>query len=162
MSLYKQLLACLLAAALSGCGFQLAGTEQIAPELGATYLETDDEYSEFYRKFSAALRQRGVILVTERAKARSIFRLKEDETGQRVLSVSAQNVPREYEVYYAIAYDLSVDGAIRSGANDLTLTRDYTWSEAQVLGKQREETVLRSALVDELVAIVIRRLAYSD
>lgn len=147
---------------LAGCGFQLAGSQPLAPELGKTFIETDDTYSEFYRKLARALEVNGVSVVNTASAAQAVLRIRTDETGQRVLSVSAQNVPREFEVYYTVSYELRVNDEIRSGANDLTVTRDYTWSEEQVLGKAREETVLRSALVDELVTIVMRRLAYTE
>ena len=32
-----------------------------------------------------------------------------------------------------------------------TLTRDYTWDETRVLGKEKEEQVLREAIVDDLI-----------
>ena len=41
----------------------------------------------------------------------------------------------------------------------LTLTRDYTYDTTLVLGKAREEQLLREALVDDLVRLVIRQLA---
>jgi outer membrane lipopolysaccharide assembly protein LptE/RlpB len=82
-----------------------------------------------------------------------------DETGQRVLSVSARNVPTEFEVYYTVYY------AVNSGETTLleprfqTLTRDYTYDETRVLGKAREEELLREAIVDDLVRIVLIQLS---
>jgi len=76
-----------------------------------------------------------------------------------VLSVSARNVPTEYEVYYSIEY------ALMSGENSLmapqflTLTRDYTYDETLVLGKAREEELMRGAIVRDLVRIVLKQLS---
>ena len=44
-------------------------------------------------------------------------------------------------------------------ATTQTLTRDYTYDETQVLGKAREEEVLRDALVDNLVRITMIQLS---
>jgi outer membrane lipopolysaccharide assembly protein LptE/RlpB len=41
----------------------------------------------------------------------------------------------------------------------LTLTRDYTYDSTLVLGKAREEQMLREAIVADLVRIVMKQLA---
>ena len=41
----------------------------------------------------------------------------------------------------------------------LTLTRDYTYDTTLVLGKAREEQLLREAIVDDLVRLVVRQLS---
>ena len=40
-----------------------------------------------------------------------------------------------------------------------TLTRDYTWDETLVLGKEKEEQLLREAITDDLVRIVLIQLS---
>ncbi|MEO0997519.1 MAG: LPS assembly lipoprotein LptE [Pseudomonadota bacterium] len=152
----------LAALTVAGCGFRLQGAANLPPGLHRMHVVTDDRYSEFYRKLDDALQARGVEVVATPEAADAILTIRRDETGQRVLSVSARNVPREFEVFYTVSYDVRVDGEIRSGADDLTLTRDYTWNEAQVLGKEHEEAVLRSALADQLVRAVVTRLSYSE
>jgi outer membrane lipopolysaccharide assembly protein LptE/RlpB len=39
------------------------------------------------------------------------------------------------------------------------VTRDYSYDEAAVLAKQREQAVLREALARDLAGLVLRRLA---
>ena len=41
----------------------------------------------------------------------------------------------------------------------LTLTRDYTYDSTLVLGKAREEELLRDAIVDDLVRIVLKQIS---
>ncbi len=41
----------------------------------------------------------------------------------------------------------------------LTLTRDYTYDKALVIGKAREEELLRQAIVDDLVRIILKQLS---
>jgi len=76
-----------------------------------------------------------------------------------VISVSARNVPREYEIYYTIIYELNTDEATLMEERTQTLTRDYTFDETLVLGKAREEEVLRDAIADDLVRIVLIQLS---
>ena len=81
------------------------------------------------------------------------------QTGERILSVSVRNIPREYEVYYTVAYNFRRNGELLLERPSLTLTRDYTWSETEVLGKTREERQLRALIVDDLVDTILRQLA---
>jgi outer membrane lipopolysaccharide assembly protein LptE/RlpB len=41
----------------------------------------------------------------------------------------------------------------------LTRTRDYTYDETLVLGKAREEELLREAIVDDLVEVILKQLS---
>jgi LPS-assembly lipoprotein len=124
-----------------------------------TYIETIERNSLFHRELRAQLRTAGVELVDSPDDATAIFAISVDESSQRVLSVSTRNVPTEYEVYYTVEY------ALTSGENSLlepqyvTLTRDYTYDETLVLGKAREEQLLREAIVKDLVRIVLRQLS---
>ncbi|TDJ13770.1 MAG: hypothetical protein E2O63_01045 [Gammaproteobacteria bacterium] len=149
----------LVGCGLAACGFQLRTAPDIPPEMSRTYISADDRYSQFYRKLRDELRNAGVQLVDSPAQSSAVFSILADETDQRVLSVSARNVPREYEVFYTIYY------SVESGENTiippqtLTRTRDYTYDETLVLGKAREEEMLREAIVDDLVQVVLKQLS---
>ncbi len=124
-----------------------------------TYIAAEDRYTPFYRELRSQLRAAGVVLVDSSAAATAVLSIRVDETGQRVLSVSARNVPTEYEVYYSVEYSLD-DGERRLLAPQfITLTRDYTYDETQVLGKAREENLLREAIVGDLARLVLKQLS---
>jgi LPS-assembly lipoprotein len=105
-----------------------------------------------------ALRMRGLEVVgtPEQAGARLI--ITEDNTGQRVLSVSARNTPREYEIFYTVTFALEAGDASLIEAESLVVTRNYTYDETQVLGKSREERILRRSLAEDLARRVVRRI----
>jgi LPS-assembly lipoprotein len=127
--------------------------------MARTYIEATDRYTPFYRKIRAALREGGVQVSSNPASAGAVLRILEDETGQRVLSVSARNTPREYDVFYVVRYSLEIAGKEALPAQQLVLTRDYTYDETLVLGKDAEGEVIRQALADDLVGVVTRRLS---
>ena len=81
-----------------------------------------------------------------------------DDTGREVLSVSAQNVPEEYLVFYTVRYSVKAGAEELVAPQTVTLTRGYSWEETEVLAKAREEDVLRQALAKDLVSIVMHRL----
>lgn len=124
-----------------------------------TYIATGDRHSLFYWALRERLRAAGVTLAESAAEASATFSILYDDTDQRVLSVSARNVPTEYEVYYTIEYVIE-SGAKKLHENQtLTVTRDYTYDSTLVLGKAHEEELMRDAIVDDLVRIVMKQIA---
>jgi LPS-assembly lipoprotein len=144
---------------LSGCGFQLRGAATVPPEMAQTYIETNDRYSLFYRELRDSLRRSGVEVVDAPDNSVATFTIYSDETGQRVLSVSARNVPREFEVYYSVYYGVVTSEKVILAPQAQTLTRDYIWDETLVLGKEKEEQLLRDAVVDDLIRVVMIQLS---
>ncbi len=144
---------------LAGCGFHLQGALTTPAEMERTYVAAVDRHSQFYRELRAQLGTAGVSLVDSEADATATFSIFFDDTAQRVLSVSARNVPTEYEVYYTIRYSLSSGPKNLLDSQTLTLTRDYTYDSTLVLGKAREEELLREAIVKDLVRIVLKQIS---
>ena len=144
---------------LTGCGFHLQGAATTPPEMQRTYIQTVERNSLFHRELRLALRNAGVDVVDAASDATAIFSISVDDTGQRVLSVSARNVPTEYEVYYSVEYSLATGGEDLLAPQLTTLTRDYTYDATLVLGKAHEEDLLREALAKDLVRVVLRQLS---
>jgi LPS-assembly lipoprotein len=83
----------------------------------------------------------------------------EDELTERILSVSAQNIPTEYELTYKVTFSVISEGKTLIEKEEISATRDISFDEAQLLAKEREQEILRAALARDLVALVMRRLA---
>lgn len=143
---------------LGGCGFHLERLETLPNAMTLTYLESDKSYTDFYISMRNALRTNGSSLVSSPGEAGAVLKILDDSTGQRVLSVSARNTPREYEVFYAVTFSLQVGAQSLIPSESLIVTRSYTYDETRVLGKSAEERDLRRALADDLVRQVLRRI----
>jgi LPS-assembly lipoprotein len=137
----------------------MRGTASVPPEMARTYIETNDRFSLLYRELRNSLRRSGVEVVDTPAAATATFTIHSDETGQRVLSVSARNVPREFEVYYSVFYGVATADKVILAPRDQTLTRDYIWDETLVLGKEKEEQLLREAVVGDLIRGILIQLS---
>lgn len=148
----------MLTLVLAGCGFQLQGALTVPEKMERTYIATDDEYSVFYRRLREQLIANGIELVDLPSESAATLAIHIDDTGQRVLSVSARNVPTEYEVYYSVEYSVSAGAENLQPRQFITQTRDYTYDETLVLGKAREEQVMRESIADDLVRIVLKQL----
>jgi LPS-assembly lipoprotein len=151
-------IAVLSSASMCGCGFQLASSSSLPNVMATTYVQTTEPNSEFFESLRDTLRSRGLEVVgtPEQAGARLI--ISEDNTGQRVLSVSARNAPREYEIFYTVTFALRAGDTELIESEQLVVTRSYTYDETQVLGKAREESILRRSLAEDLARRVVRRI----
>ena len=155
-------LAAVLLLSLAGCGFQFRGAPEFPPQMAIVHIDSGDRYSPFYRELVTVLRRSKVRLTDDPVKARTIIRILTDDTGRRLLSVTARNVPAEYEVYYRVRFKVDVDGVEAVPTEQLALTRDFAFDETKVLGKVSEEEIIRQAIASDLVGLVTRRLTAID
>jgi LPS-assembly lipoprotein len=144
--------------ALGACGFHLQGAGSLPPAMAQTYIESARPHSDFLLALTDVLRQRGSDVLTAPNDAAAVLDITADDTGQRVLSVSARNIPREYEVYYRVTFSLQVGGQSLINGETLVVTRSYTYDETQVLAKAAEEEVLRHALAEDIARRVVQRI----
>ena len=143
---------------LAGCGFHLQGSGSLPPAMVKTYVATRSAHSDFLLALTDTLRQRGAAVLRAPDDGAAVLDIAADESGQRVLSVSARNIPREYEVFYSVTFSLKVAGKNVIDHETLVVTRSYTFDETQVLAKASEEEVLRRALAEDLARRVMRRI----
>lgn len=126
--------------------------------MAKTYVDTSRPHTEFLATLTDVLRQRGAEVLLAPADGAAVLNISADETGQRVLSVSVRNIPREYEVYYAVTFSLTVGTESLIANESLVVTRAYTYDETQVLAKEAEEQILRRALAEDLARRVLQRI----
>lgn len=144
---------------VAGCGFSLQGETSTPAAMQRTYIEAPDRFSQFYRALRRELRAAGVEVLDSSADATATLSILYDFTDQRVLSVSARNVPTEFEVFYTVRYAITSGGESLLEPQELTLTRDYTYDATLVLGKAKEQQLMRDAIVDDLVRIVLKQIS---
>jgi LPS-assembly lipoprotein len=106
-----------------------------------------------------ALAASGATEAASAAAADAVVRVAQDRTGRRVLSVNSRNTPQEYQVYYVLGYSVDHGGTQAVPPQEIELSRSYSFSESDLLAKDREETILREAIARDLADLVVRRLA---
>lgn len=157
-ALRRTFFAAACAALLAGCGFQMQGRAALAPSVARIYVQADDAQSDFTLALRRALVVAGATLV-ENPQGAATLRIEADDWFDRVSSISARNVPREYELTYRVRFALVEGGRERIAAEEVSLTRDLSFDETRALGKEREREELRATLARELAAVVVQRLA---
>jgi LPS-assembly lipoprotein len=150
----------LAALALTACGFHLEGSTALPRSIALVRIETSDTESGFYFGLRKALIAAGTrIDETGHDDSATVIHVLNDVTTQRILSVSALNVPTEYELSYQLKFSVTSQGRDLIAPETHTLVRDYNFTESELLAKERETRILSEALAHDLVSVVMRRLS---
>lgn len=155
MCLAKLVLAAVVAL-VAGCGFHLQGTVPIAGDLQHLTLQVTDRQSDFVNAMQRNLRNAGVHIGPG---SETVLVIERDELIERVASVSARNLPREYELTYAVTFSVKVRGELRVASEQVSVTRDFSFDERLALAKEREREQLRATLAEEAAGIVLQRFS---
>jgi LPS-assembly lipoprotein len=144
---------------LASCGFHLQGRQPLPAQFSHTFVDAKDEQTDFVQDLRKALIGSKATVIPTKASSTATISVHEDELTERILSVSAQNIPTEYELTYKVKFSVVSDGKTLIDQEEISATRDISFDEAQLLAKEREQEILRAALARDLVALVMRRLA---
>lgn len=155
----KRLVWISLALILSGCGFQMRGAWQLPAVMSQTAISGSYSgalYTELEKHFRSASAS---ISKTSGASATAQLRFYEDHMGRRTLSVSSAGKALEYELFYIVAFDV-VDskGRVVVPRQRLNLTRDYLFEVSNVIGTDRQASLLRDGLRQDMADLILRRL----
>jgi LPS-assembly lipoprotein len=145
--------------ALSSCGFHMQGRADLSPDLATVYLQVPDDTTPLAKALRKSLSVAHLSLVEDATAASAILQVVGDNTGRSVESVTPQNRPREYRIYYRASYRVLSGGKVVLDNQRVIRTRVYTYDETQVLAKAHEEDILRNALAKEIAGVITRRLA---
>ena len=144
---------------LASCGFHLQGRTPLPESFAYTFIDTKDEQTDFVQDLRKALISSGAKVIRTQASAGATIQVLDDALTERVLSVSARNIPTEYELTYKVKFSVTSAGKSLIEDEEISATRDFSVDETQLLAKEREQEILREALARDLVALVMRRLA---
>jgi LPS-assembly lipoprotein len=147
------------ALALNACGFHLQGHLPLPASLTTTRVMADDDQTDFVQGLRRALISSGSTLTDSSERATGVVRIHKDEVTQKIISVSVNNIPREYEVTYTVEFSVEGTSGELLPSQKVSITRDYSFDETKLLAKENEEAVLREGMANDLVAIVMRRLS---
>ena len=142
---------------LAGCGFHLRGQYVVPEAMAVTFVEGDPR-SQIVIGLKRNLRNNSAQVTEQKEAATAVLRVFDERTGRRVLSVDSGGDVTEYEVYYAVSFQLIYPDEAPKPAQTLRLTRDYVFDREGVLGSGGEEETLRSEMRSSLVRLIMQRL----
>jgi LPS-assembly lipoprotein len=151
-------LALLASAALAaaGCGFHLRGQAQLPFDTlyipGSTPLVV-----ELKRNVAAASKTR---LVASQSDAQAVLGFTQELRDKVILSFNTAGRVSEYQLRYRVGFRVTdaKGGQVYLPTNEILLTRDVSYSDAQVLAKEAEEALLYRDMQSDMVQQILRRL----
>jgi LPS-assembly lipoprotein len=143
---------------LCACGFRLAGSDPLPAVLARPYLSLKDPYTDFSRELEHQLKSSGAALQGVRANSTAAIDVTKDLVEQRTLSVTAQNIPTEYELTYTVTFAVHGTDKELLAPQTISLSKDYSFQEPELLAKEHEADILRQQMARDLVSIAMRRL----
>ena len=163
------LVAC--AVLVGGCGFRLQGSTPLPAVVATVQLDAADDRTPFAQALRRRLGASGATLAPRGATVSgasgaagaasgvAVLRIERDEVLERVTSVSARNIPREYELTQVVRISLDAGGTRRISSAEVSASRSLTFDERRALAKEREREQLRETLADEVAGVVLQRVA---
>lgn len=101
--------------------------------------------------------------VDDKSRAQMIIGLLDEHYQRRVLSVGASGNVQEYELIYSVNVAvLDSRGEPLTEAQTLTVRRALRYESSEVVAKAGEEQQLKSEMIADAAAQIIRRLQFID
>ncbi|HWF99356.1 MAG TPA: LPS assembly lipoprotein LptE [Steroidobacteraceae bacterium] len=144
---------------LAGCGFHLEGRVPLPEAIQRPYIQAPDQQSDFVQSLRRQMLISGAHPVDSPEQATAVVDILSDAVTPRVLSVSGQNRPTEYQVTYTIRFSVIAGGRVLLAPQQVSAMRSYSFDESLLLAKEHEEAILQQAMGQDLAGIVMRRLS---
>ena len=152
--------ALLVAATLPGCGFQLRGAHgSYNMPFHSLYLTFSDN-SPLGTELKRNLRATDQVVIADKATdAEAQFVVLGEARNKSILSLNSLGRVREYLLSYTLTFTVrDAKGAVLLAPTEITLHRNMSFDETQVLAKQAEEALLYRDMQGDLVQQIMRRL----
>ena len=156
----RSLLIVLLTATLAACGFHLRGSAGSDLPYASMYIALP-ETAEVRVWLERYLRGSTNTTVSDDAKTATVtFQQLADSRDKSILSIDARGRVREYRLQMRYRFRL-VDAQGREivAPQEISMNRDMTYDDSQVLSKSMEENLLWRDMTNDLVNQIMRRLS---
>ena len=152
------IIAIILVLMLSACGFALRGP--VAFSFNSIYVGMADT-SPLGGELKRNIRANGQTVIAKDSTAADVILDVLAETREkRILSLNSQGRVREYDLIYILRFRVrDQSGKEVLAPTDISLKRNISFNETQVLAKEAEEVLLYRDMQSDLVQQIMRRLA---
>jgi LPS-assembly lipoprotein len=161
-------LATLLAATLTGCGFHLRGSAtypftsvfvQRPTTFGVGTVNVAGSAAPVVPDVIAGLTRNGIEIKSKIEDADFAIQFRQVFFDKRVLSLSGGGRAREFELEYRVRYEfVDAKGRAWGESGEITIRRDFSFAESQALAKEAEERQLVRDMQLDAAAQILRRL----
>jgi len=154
VKLPASILACAL---LAACGFHLRGTATLPFETIYVHNATAGIALDLKRNIVAGT---GTRVLDDAKGAEAQLQFSEESRRKEILSLTSGGRVSEYRLIYRVRFQVSDGKGVDFLApSTVTLTRDMTYDDTQVLAKETEEQLLFRDMQADMVQQIMRRIA---
>jgi len=144
---------------LGACGFRLRGSSQAALPFQSIYLGFPDN-SPLGTELRRYIEANGTRVTKTPQDAEALLDVLSETREKVILSLNSAGRVREYSLYYKFSFRVRGKGdKILLAPTPITLKRDISFNESQVLSKESEEASLYRDMQSDLVQQILRRLS---
>ena len=159
MMTYKRLITTFtLVSLLSACGLHLRGDYLLSDELQTLYVTSSDVHGELTRLVKQHLSHNQVKVLKHKSAQVPELRIMSDTLDRRTLSVFENGQVAEYELIYAVHYQLRFSNEEPYDFR-FELNRDYQDDPSLALAKSRELSLLLSEMRKSAADKILRDMA---
>jgi LPS-assembly lipoprotein len=152
----RNLLIATLVLSLMSCGFHLRGAADIS--FNSIFIQGNTLV--INKDLNKSLKSNDIKILSSAEGAELLLDLIGEESEKRILSIGGQGTVNEFELYYRVHYRTKQAGAeLWSQTQTVESRRDFTYSDANLLAKQREERRLNDDMQADVVRGIMRRLS---
>lgn len=146
--------------ALNACGFRLRGATDLPPGLQSLHLQAPAALS---RELATLLAASEIRLTDAPDQADAVLQAGGERYEKRTLSVDPRTgKQRELELAYGVDVTMkAADGTVLLPRQRINLVRDFVFDSDEIIGKSREESVLRDEMRQDAAQQIVWRLAAS-
>ena len=144
---------------LTACGFHLRGAVQLPRGMEVTYLQDQQPSSSIASPLRQMLTSNGARVTNNLDEATATLRIASESFDRRIVSVGRTASEKDYELIYRVTFSaLAKNNAWSSDAQEIRITREMKFDEAQVLAKTAEQDQLRNVMVQDAARQILVRL----
>lgn len=158
--LHKSLTILALAMLLAACGFHLRGDAKMP--FSTLYIEAANPGSALISELRRNLEANHVELTSTAEKAEVVLNIASELPEKQILTLGGSGRVSEFQLRYRVslrAYDNEQREWLP--ADELLLSRDFTYDDAQILAKEAEEALIYQSMRADMVQQIVRRLSHA-
>lgn len=138
---------------ISSCGFHMRGltkTSLSSIDLEGKKLSIDNDLRKVLKSNQVEIKKEGAEFQIE---------FLNEQFEKKILTLNSRGLVSEYELFYKIYFRVKNSSADKwSEENIIEIRKDYTYSDANSIGKEEEEKQLKRAMYDEAIQNLFRQI----
>jgi len=153
----RLVLVLVLALALAACGFRLRGSASVPFETLYIPQAKSGIGLELKRNIEANTNAK---VIEDPRKAQALLAIAQESRGKQILSLTGAGRVREYKLTYTVSFRVhDGKGGEFVPTNLIELAREMTYLDTLILAKESEEQLLFRDMQNQMVQLMLRRIA---